>query len=110
MSDVEPLVEPDQVAEFDALASLKLGECYGALRGLAGSRADEAEPRPRSPEAPLREVGASCPACGGPLAPARVSPAELEAIMDLREGSCGHTSCALSVCQTRRYISPVGRS
>jgi hypothetical protein len=77
MSDADPLVGRDHVAEFDALSRLKLGECYGALRGLAGSRADEAEPGHRASEAPLPEAGASCPACGGPLAWARVSPAEL---------------------------------
>jgi hypothetical protein len=68
---------PDQVAEFDALARLKLGERYGALRGLAGARADDVE----SPEAPRSEVGVPCPACGMPLAWARVSRAELEAMM-----------------------------
>ena len=39
MSDVDILVGRDQMAEFDALTRLKLGECYGALRGPAGSRA-----------------------------------------------------------------------
>jgi hypothetical protein len=68
---------PDQVAEFNALARLKLGECYGALRGLAGARVTDAEPR----EAPLSELGAPCPACGRPLAWARVSQAEVEAMM-----------------------------
>jgi len=69
---------PEQVAAFDALARRKLGECYGALRGLAGGLADEGEASDRAIKGPLPEVGEPCPACGLPLAWARVSRAELD--------------------------------
>src|SRR5215831_394990 len=73
---------PAQVAEFDALARFKLGECYGALRGLRGALGkDGAESRAGAREAPRPKVGAPCPACGRPLAWARASQAEVQAMM-----------------------------
>jgi hypothetical protein len=69
---------PEQVAEFDALARRKLGECYGALRGLVSGRADEAEASAGAIRVALPEVGEPCPACGLPLAWARVPRAELD--------------------------------
>jgi hypothetical protein len=75
---------PEQVAEFDALTRLKLGECYGTLRGLASTLEDEAESSEGTLEAPFPEVGDACPACGLPMAWARVSRAELEAMMWVR--------------------------
>jgi hypothetical protein len=71
---------PEQVAEFDTLARRKLGECYGALRGLAGV-SEEAGLGEGAPEAPLPDVGDACPACGRPLIWACVSKAELDAMM-----------------------------
>jgi Replication protein len=75
---------PEQVAEFDALARLKLGECFGALRGLSGpleAAEDGGAPRAGAREAPLPEGGAPCPACGLPLAWAREPEAEVQAMM-----------------------------
>jgi hypothetical protein len=72
---------PVQVAEFDALARRKLGECYGALRGLAGVSEEAAESSEGTCEAPLRDVGDACPACGRTLTWARVSRAELDDMM-----------------------------
>jgi hypothetical protein len=74
------------VAEFDALARRKLGECYGALRGLVSGPADEAEAGMGAIKGARPEGGAPCPACGLPLAWARVSRAELD---DMR-GVTGH--------------------
>jgi hypothetical protein len=72
---------PEQAVEFNALARLKLGECYGALRGLVRVLEDDAQSCDEALEAPLPELSAPCPACGVPLAWARVSRAELEAMM-----------------------------
>jgi hypothetical protein len=73
---------PEQVAEFDALTHRKLGECFGALRGLRGALGDDdAESRDGAREAPLPKGGAPCPACGLPLAWACVPEAEVQAMM-----------------------------
>jgi hypothetical protein len=49
---------PEQVAEFDALARRKLGEGYGALRGIAGVWEDAAGSSEGTLEAPLWEIDA----------------------------------------------------
>jgi hypothetical protein len=72
------------VAQFDQLTRLKLGECYGALRGLAGTLEEDedgGEPLDREPEAPLPGAGDPCPACGLPLACVRISAAALKALV-----------------------------
>jgi Replication protein len=59
---------PGQVAQFNALRRMKLRECYGELRGLAGEIDGDGEDQlGREPEElPLLEGGA-CPACGAEL-------------------------------------------
>jgi hypothetical protein len=58
---------PAQVAEFTALGRTKLAECYGALRGLAATAADDADPPTSETPARVLAPGMACPRCHRPL-------------------------------------------
>lgn len=68
---------PAQVAQFNELTRMKLSECYGALRGLAGVLDDGEDQLGREPEEALPDVGDPCPLCGLPLVRVRIARGDL---------------------------------
>jgi len=75
---------PAQVAQFNERTRMKLSECYGALRGLAGELDDGEDELGREPEEELPGVGDPCPECDLPFARVRISRADLEASFTIR--------------------------
>jgi hypothetical protein len=75
---------PGQVTQFNELTRMKLSECYGALRGLAGVLDDGEDQLGREPEEELPDAGDPCPECGLPFARVKISRAELEMSFTIR--------------------------